>query len=108
MPDLRPAPQHVNAYTLQDRVLWIRAANFAPRQAEAQQIDNIAQELPQLQNVRASRIGLPSGNHLMLPMKLWRKHLHGNNEALQPDMPLSEEIRVDAAVRQAVLAALPQ
>lgn len=52
-------------------------------------------------------VGLPSGNHLMLPMKVWRNHLRGNNEAWQPDVPLAVNIRDDAAVRQAVLAALP-
>lgn len=52
-------------------------------------------------------VGLPSGNQLMLPMKLWRNHLRGNNEVLQPDVPLHVNIRDDAAVRQAVLAALP-
>jgi len=269
MPSLRPAAQHVNAYTLQDGVLWIRASNFAPDQAAAQQIDKIVQELPKLEGVRAivfdSRgngggnsevgerifnaatgglefdkdkldglpltyeqwrvsdysiagmegraenfavtygrdsanarsvasmrdrlrqakqagqqwivmpgeprltradiaarngklrrfsgkvvlvtdedcvssclnfadlvrsvpgaihmgqttsadtayieitwIGLPSGNHLMLPMKVWRNHLRGNNEALRPDVPLAVDIRDDAAVRKAVLAALPQ
>ena len=51
-------------------------------------------------------VDMPSGNHLMLPMKVWRNHLRGNNEALQPDVPLP--VGDDAALRQAVLAALPR
>lgn len=54
------------------------------------------------------RIGMPSGNRLIMPLKVWRNRLRGNNEALQPDVPLSVNIHDDAAVRQAVLAALPQ
>ncbi|WP_028102134.1 S41 family peptidase [Pseudoduganella violaceinigra] len=53
-------------------------------------------------------VSLPSGNHLMLPMKVWRNDLRGNNEVLQPDVPLQVNIRDNAAVRQAVLAALPR
>ena len=52
-------------------------------------------------------LALPSGNHLMLPMKVWRNALRGNNEVLQPDVALQADIRDDDAVRKAVLAALP-
>ena len=54
------------------------------------------------------RVALPSGNHLVIPLKVWRNRLRGNNEVLQPDVPLQVDIRDDAAVRQAVLAALPR
>jgi len=54
------------------------------------------------------RVTLPSGNVLILPLKVWRNRLRGNNEVLQPDVPLQVDIRDDAAVRKAVLAALPR
>ncbi len=52
------------------------------------------------------RVAMPSGNKLIMPLKVWRNRLRGNNEALQPDVPLQVDIRDDDAVRKAVLAAL--
>ena len=52
-------------------------------------------------------VRLPSGNHLMLPLKVWRNRLRGNSEPLTPDIPLDVDMDDDAAVRKAVLAAQP-
>jgi hypothetical protein len=56
----------------------------------------------------AGFVALPSGNQLLMPLKVWRNRLRGNNEVLQPDVPLQVDMRDDAAVRKAVLAALPR
>lgn len=56
--------------------------------------------------IDVGHVRLPSGNHLVMPHKVWRNRLRGNNEALQPDVPLQVNMRDDAAVRQAVLDAL--
>jgi hypothetical protein len=52
-------------------------------------------------------IKLPSGNRLELPLKVWRNRLRGNAEPLTPDIPLDVDMDDDAAVRQAVLSAVP-
>jgi len=52
------------------------------------------------------RVVLPSGNHLALPLKVWRNRVRGDSEALVPDIPLRVDMRDDAAVRAATLAAL--
>jgi hypothetical protein len=49
---------------------------------------------------------LPSGNALVLPLKVWRNRLRGNNEALVPDVPLSSDQGDDDATRRAVLELL--
>lgn len=54
----------------------------------------------------AGRAKLPSGNVLVLPLKVWRNRLRGNNEPWVPHVPLAVDMRDDDAVRQAVLAAL--
>lgn len=49
---------------------------------------------------------LPSGNRLIVPAKVWRNRVRGNNEVLTPDIPLGVNMKDDAAVQSAVLAAL--
>lgn len=49
---------------------------------------------------------LPSGNRLIVPTKVWRNRVRGNNEVLTPDIPLRVNMKDEAAVRSAVLAAL--
>lgn len=58
----------------------------------------------------AAYVSLPSGNRLQLPMKVMRERPpeHGHNRVLAPDVPLRVDMRNDAAVRKAVLAALPR
>jgi hypothetical protein len=54
----------------------------------------------------AGRVVLPSGNHLVMPLKVWRNRARGDGEPLVPDVPLRVDMRDDAAVRAATLAAL--
>lgn len=49
---------------------------------------------------------LPSGNRLVLPLKVWRNRVRGNNETLVPDVWLNVDMYDDHAVRTATLAAL--
>ena len=49
---------------------------------------------------------MPSGNPLVMPLKVWRNRLRGNNEVLQPDVPLGVPIDDDAKVRAATLEVL--
>jgi hypothetical protein len=51
-------------------------------------------------------VPLPSGNHMILPLKVWRNRVRGNGEAYVPDIPLKVNMRDDDAVRAATLAAL--
>jgi len=51
-------------------------------------------------------VELPSGNHLRIPLKVWRNRLRGNNEAYVPDINFSLDMGDDAAVQSAVLTAL--
>lgn len=51
-------------------------------------------------------VKLPSGNTLIVPLKVWRNRLRANNEALVPDVPLTVDLSDDSATREAVLAAL--
>lgn len=52
------------------------------------------------------RVKLPNGNVVILPLKVWRNRLRGNNEPWVPHVPLMVDMRDDAAVTQAVLTAL--
>jgi hypothetical protein len=52
------------------------------------------------------RVRMPSGNMLILPLKVWRNRARGDSEPLVPDVPLQVDMRDDAAVRAATLAAL--
>jgi hypothetical protein len=52
------------------------------------------------------RVKLPSGNVLVLPLKVWRNRLRGNDEPWVPHVPLAVDMRDDGRVRQAVLNAL--
>lgn len=56
--------------------------------------------------IDTGRATLPSGNVLVLPQKVWRNRLRGNNEALVPDIVLKADLNDDAAVRAETLAAL--
>ena len=51
-------------------------------------------------------VRLPSGNHLILPLKVWRNRLRGNNEALVPDITYDGDLDDDAAVRRWVVSVL--
>ena len=52
------------------------------------------------------RVPLPSGNVLILPLKVWRNRPRGNNETLVPDVPLSFDQGSEDAVRRAVMQVL--
>lgn len=52
------------------------------------------------------RVTLPSGNRLIMPLKVWRNRVRGDSEPLVPDVPLQVDMHDDAAVRAATLAAL--
>jgi hypothetical protein len=51
---------------------------------------------------------VPSGNRLILPLKVWRSRERGNNEPLHPDIPLTVNLNDDDAVRAATTAILPR
>jgi hypothetical protein len=52
------------------------------------------------------RTKLPSGNHLWLPLKVWRNRWRGDAEPWVPDIPLNVNFDDDAAVRVAVMEAI--
>lgn len=52
-----------------------------------------------------SRSRLPSGNHLRLPVKVWRGRTRGNNEPLIPDVEI-DLVGTDDEVRERVLKAV--
>lgn len=52
------------------------------------------------------KVRLPSGNALILPLKVWRHRLRGNNEPLVPDIPLSFDREDEEAIRRDVLESL--
>jgi len=56
--------------------------------------------------IDVANIRLPSGNHMMLPLKVWRNRVRRNSEPLVPDIPLDVDMYDDTAVRSAVLSAL--
>lgn len=56
--------------------------------------------------IDTGRATLPSGNVLVMPQKVWRNRLRGNNEALAPAIVLKADMADDAAVRAETLAAL--
>ncbi|HEY0065608.1 MAG TPA: hypothetical protein VGC21_26060 [Telluria sp.] len=51
---------------------------------------------------------MPSGNRLILPLKVWRNRLRGDNQAWVPDTVLQVDMENDAAVEAATMAALAQ
>jgi hypothetical protein len=56
--------------------------------------------------IDTGNVYLPSGNHVVLPLKVWRNRLRANNEPYVPDIPLDVDLRDDDAVRTATLSAL--
>lgn len=56
--------------------------------------------------IELGKAKLPSGNLLFLPLKMWRNRLRGDNEPWVPQVPLTVDMTDDAAVRNAVLAAV--
>jgi hypothetical protein len=56
--------------------------------------------------IDTGRVKLPSGNSLVVPLKVWRNRLRGNNEPWVPKFPLTVDMNDDDAVRGAVLTAL--
>ena len=56
--------------------------------------------------IDTGRAKLPSGNVLVMPQKVWRNRLRGNDEALVPSIVLKADLEDDAAVRAETLAAL--
>jgi hypothetical protein len=52
------------------------------------------------------RAKLPSGNHLWLPLKVWRNRWRGDAQPWVPDEPLQVDIADDVAVRAAVLESI--
>lgn len=51
-------------------------------------------------------VTLPSGNGFMMPLKVWRNRLRGNNETLKPDVPLDFDAMDEATVRARVIKIL--
>jgi hypothetical protein len=51
---------------------------------------------------------LPSGNKLIVPLKVWRNRLRGNNQPLIPDVPIDLDALDEPAIHAAVLAAFDQ
>lgn len=49
---------------------------------------------------------LPSGNKLMIPLKVWRNRVRGNNEPLIPDVLLDLDALDEGAIRTRVVSAL--
>ena len=56
--------------------------------------------------IDVGEIRLPSGNSLVLPLKVWRNRLRGNDQPWVPQVPLNVTGVGDAAVHSGVLAAL--
>ncbi|HEU5479416.1 MAG TPA: S41 family peptidase [Candidatus Tumulicola sp.] len=56
--------------------------------------------------IDTGRVRLPSGNHLVLPLKVWRNRLRSNNEAMVPDITYDGDLDDDAAVRIWVVSVL--
>lgn len=56
--------------------------------------------------IELGKAKLPSGNLLFMPLKVWRNRLRGNNEPWVPQVPLTVDMTDNAAVRNAVLAAV--
>lgn len=52
------------------------------------------------------RVDMPSGNHLMIPLKVWRNRLRGNNEPLVPDVSFDCDMDDDDCTRSKTLALL--
>ena len=52
-----------------------------------------------------SRSRMPSGNTLVMPVKVWRNRTRGNNQALVPDVPLELD-GDEAAIRRSVVRAI--
>jgi Peptidase family S41 len=50
---------------------------------------------------------MPSGNRLVVPLKVWRNRLRGNNEALVPSVPIELSAQSESSVRKQVLRAIP-
>jgi hypothetical protein len=51
-------------------------------------------------------VTLPSGNGFVLPLKVWRNRLRGNNETLIPDRPLVLDTMDEDVIRARVIAAV--
>ncbi len=51
-------------------------------------------------------VEMPSGNRLILPLKVWRNRVRGNNEAWVPDVALDLRRMAEAEIRAAALAAI--
>jgi hypothetical protein len=48
-------------------------------------------------------VHLPTGNGFVIPLKVWRNRLRGDNEALVPDVPLDLENLDEAEIRREIL-----
>lgn len=51
-------------------------------------------------------VATPSGNHIQLPVKVWRNRPRGDSQPLVPDIPLHLDIHNDDAVYSETLSAL--
>lgn len=56
--------------------------------------------------IDVARGNLPSGNGFMIPLKVWRNRLRGNNESLIPDVPLDFDNMDEASLRARVIDVL--
>lgn len=55
-----------------------------------------------------AHVGLPSGNKLVLPLKVWRNRLRGNNEHYVPDVAIDLDALDEATIKQRTLGAIPR
>lgn len=51
-------------------------------------------------------VNLASGNGIVMPFKVWRNRLRGNNETLMPSAPLDLDALDEPTIRLRVIAAL--
>jgi Peptidase family S41 len=56
--------------------------------------------------IQSGSVVMPSGNHLWIPLKVWRNRLRGNNEPLVPDISLDCDMEDDECVEAKTLALL--
>lgn len=56
--------------------------------------------------IDVARVKMPSGNALILPLKVWRNRARANNEALIPDVKVELNNLDDASIQQTTLEAV--
>lgn len=56
--------------------------------------------------IESPQVKLPSGNGFLIPLKVWRNRIRGNNEALVPDVPIELASLEESMIVKRVLAGL--